>query len=77
MITNKVVEEKQVAVETKEPVANQQVAKVKNFFLDPMAKMLSKTKADFSTVNQPEKRYSFNIKDLHKYVKKENESSSN
>lgn len=77
MLTNKVVEEKQVAVETKEPVANQQVAKVKNFFLDPMAKMLSKTKADFSTVNQPEKRYSFNIKDLHKYVKKENESSSN
>lgn len=73
MKTNKVIEQKQF----EQQEARVEPKKVQNFFLDPMAKMLSKTKVDFSTVNQPEKRYSFNIKDLHKYIKKDNEFDNN
>lgn len=72
MKTNKVIEQKQV-----EQVANVEPIKtVRNFFLDPMAKMLAKSKIDISTANKTDKSYSFNIKDLHKYVKKDDEYNS-
>lgn len=73
MKTNKVIEQKQV----EQPAVKVEPKKVKNFFMDPMAKMLAKTKVDFTTVNQPEKRYSFNVKDLNKYIKKDNEFDNN
>lgn len=73
MNTNKVIEQKQV----EQQEVSVKPKKIQNFFVEPMAKMFDKTKADFSTVNQPEKRYSFNVKDLHKYIKNDDEFSNN